>query len=215
MTSVGWRHGIGAGLTALLLGTGCAQVEAPSGGPVDSEKPRVVGMFPDSGSTGELPDTLSILFSKKMDRKSVRDWLFVSPPVAIRERLWKDNRLDLPLLSPPDSGQTYSVLLGAEVKDLRGNALTAVSNVVPKRFQKAKIVPYELVTGGTWRFFLMGLGDEKKPMMKLTRMEPRVRVFNRGNDGYAARNKEEQMMWDARFGFGYNFYASTSQFSQA
>ena len=120
---MGWRHGIGAALTALLLGTGCAQVEAPSGGPVDSEKPRVVGMFPDSGSTGELPDTLSILFSKKMDRKSVRDWLFVSPPVAIRERLWKDNRLDLPLLSPPDSGQTYSVLLGAEVKDLRGNAL--------------------------------------------------------------------------------------------
>ena len=114
---------LGAAFVALLLAGDCAKVEAPSGGPVDSEKPRVMGMSPDSGATGVMPDTISILFSKKMDRRSVRDWLFISPPLRIQETRWEGRRLDLILGTKPDSGQIYSILLGSEVKDLRGNVL--------------------------------------------------------------------------------------------
>lgn len=101
----------------------CAQMEAPSGGPVDTTKPYVSGLYPDSGSVGVEVDTISILFSKKMDRRSVRDWLFISPPLRVREGKWDDNRLDLILAAPLDSGTTYSILLGFEVKDVRGNPL--------------------------------------------------------------------------------------------
>jgi hypothetical protein len=80
-------------------------------------------MSPDSGSVDARPDTISILFSKKMDRSSVRDWLFVTPPVAVAEKRWRGDRYDLVLDSPPDSGKTYTILLGAEVIDRRRNPL--------------------------------------------------------------------------------------------
>jgi hypothetical protein len=110
---------------ALLAGLACAQVEPPSGGPEDKTLPRVAGMHPDSGAVGVASlDTVSFLFSKPMDRASVRDWIFLSPPLAIREEIWPvPGRLDLVLDQRPDSGKTYQILLGAEVKDRRKNAL--------------------------------------------------------------------------------------------
>ncbi len=110
-----------AGLVALVAG--CAKVAPPSGGPEDRTFPRVIGMAPDSGSVDARPDTLSILFSKKMNRGSVRDWLFVTPRVSVAEYAWRENRLEIVLLERPDSGRTYGILLGAEATDRRNNSI--------------------------------------------------------------------------------------------
>jgi hypothetical protein len=110
-----------AGLAACW--SGCAKVAAPSGGPEDRTLPRVAAMAPDSGSVAAHPDTISILFSKKMDRGSVRDWLFITPPLPVSDRIWKGNRYDLVLRQRPDSGTTYVLLLGSEVIDRRRNPL--------------------------------------------------------------------------------------------
>ncbi len=117
------RSNRAAALLVMLTLGGCAQVEAPSGGPEDRTLPRVVGIRPDSGAVGARPETLSVLFGKRMNRASVRDWTFISPPLEIRERLWKENRLDLVLEAPPESGKTYSILFGSEVIDERKNPL--------------------------------------------------------------------------------------------
>ncbi len=110
--------------TAALLPAGCAQVEPPGGGPEDRTLPKVAGMHPDSGAVGVSPDTISILFTKPMDRGSVRDWTFISPPVPIREMDWPTkSRLDLVLDRRPDSSRTYSILMGSEVMDRRKNPL--------------------------------------------------------------------------------------------
>jgi len=110
-------------LVLVWITVGCAQVESPSGGPVDRESPRVAGISPDSASSGVWPDTISILFSKKMNRNSVRDWTFLHPPLPIEKKEWDGNRLDLILAGRPDTETTYSILLGAEVLDQRGNSL--------------------------------------------------------------------------------------------
>ena len=116
-TAAGW-------IVVILAATGCAQVEPPNGGPEDKTLPRVAGMHPDSGAVGAAPDTISILFSKPMDRPSVRDWTFISPPVPIRETIWMTrSRVDLVLDRRPDSSRTYTILLGAEVTDRRRNSL--------------------------------------------------------------------------------------------
>lgn len=83
----------------------------------------MLGIFPDSGAVDARPETLSILFSKKMDRRSVRDWIAISPPLAIRSIQWKGERADLVLRDRPDSGRTYAILLGAEVRGQRHAAL--------------------------------------------------------------------------------------------
>jgi hypothetical protein len=118
------RPGLGAGvLAALFLLIGCAQIESPSGGPEDRTAPRVLGMAPDSGAIGVRPETLTILFSKKMDHRTVRDWVAISPVLSIRSVEWTGERVDLILRDTPDTGRTYAVLLGAEVQDRRHNAL--------------------------------------------------------------------------------------------
>ena len=106
-------------LLVWLICWGCAQVGAPSGGPEDREAPRVLGMTPDSGSVGVRPETLSVLFSKGMDRSAVRDWIFISPPLEVREARWQGNRVDILLRDRPDTGRTYAVLFGSEVTDRR------------------------------------------------------------------------------------------------
>lgn len=86
--------------------------------------PRVEAVHPDSGAVDARPDTVSILFSKAMDRSSVRDWTFFSPPLTIRETVWPSkNRVDFLLSQVPDSGKTYAILFGAEVVDRRKNAI--------------------------------------------------------------------------------------------
>jgi hypothetical protein len=107
----------------LLLLIGCAQIESPGGGPEDRTAPRVLGMSPDSGAVGVRPETLSILFSKKLDRRSLRDWITLSPALEIRSIGWTGERADVVFRDPPDTGRTYAVLLGAEVRDRRHNAL--------------------------------------------------------------------------------------------
>lgn len=107
----------------IILCLGCAHVESPSGGPEDRDAPTVVGLRPDSAATGVAADTISIQFSEKMNRGSVRDWLFLSPPAAIGARRWVGNRLELVLARPPDTTVTTTILLGSQVKDQRGNSI--------------------------------------------------------------------------------------------
>jgi hypothetical protein len=110
-------------LASLVCATGCARVASPSGGPEDRTLPRVIGSAPDSGSVGALGDTISILFSKKMDHRSVRDWLFISPPLPVGGTAWDGDRYLIRLGGAADSGRTYTILVGSEVVDRRKNPL--------------------------------------------------------------------------------------------
>ncbi|MFB3909022.1 MAG: Ig-like domain-containing protein [Candidatus Eisenbacteria bacterium] len=106
-----------------LLAASCAQVEAPSGGPEDKTLPRVLALSPDSGAVEVRPDTISILFSKKMDRRSVLESIRVTPPLSLGRPEWRGNLLAIPLREPPDTAKTYTILISAAAKDRRGNAL--------------------------------------------------------------------------------------------
>jgi len=111
-------------LSALLFG--CAQVEAPSGGPADQEAPRVLATRPDSGAVRVPPtDTLTLLFSEPVDRKSVEEAFFLSPPVVVRDRRWERQTWILLLETPLRPGITYAGLLGTTAKDRHGIALAA------------------------------------------------------------------------------------------
>lgn len=145
-------------LVLSALTHGCAQVEAPSGGPEDRSLPRVVGIEPDSGATGVRPDTIRILFGKEMDRASVRDWTFVTPELAVEKRVWTGRRLDLILAVPPDSGRTYAVFFGSEAVDRRKNPLGpkaypfATGSRLDDGAVEGKVISGKLRTGGAYLF---------------------------------------------------------------
>ncbi len=109
----------------LSCGIGCAQVAPPPGGPEDREAPRVEETIPPGDVAAVAPDSaITIVFSEKMDHRSVMRALVVLPPVDLRKPLWEEGRLRL----QPETGwaeaRSTILWLGATAKDRRGNVLT-------------------------------------------------------------------------------------------
>lgn len=105
----------------LLCGLGCAQISPPSGGPEDRTPPRVRLTFPDSGAVSvPLLDSLALVFSEPMNRRTVETSFFLSPPVEYRQRRWRDETWILRLSRPLDPGRTYVGLLGRGATDRHG-----------------------------------------------------------------------------------------------
>ncbi len=106
-------------------------VEAPPGGPLDVEPPRLLASVPDSGATGVGGiTTLRFTFSEKMDRQPATGWLTFFPPQRIRGTKWHgaleaEVRLEAPL--PPDT--TVVVELGTRLSDSH-----KVRTRAPRRF---------------------------------------------------------------------------------
>ena len=104
-----------------LLVFSCAKVGPPSGGPVDRTPPEIVEHWPSADATAvPLDAAIELEFSKRMDRQRTQAAIFCSPEGKIRFR-WRGRRLRLELDLEP--GQTYVITVGAEARDLRGNAL--------------------------------------------------------------------------------------------
>lgn len=106
-------------LAVMTVGlAGCARIEAPRGGPEDREPPRIVDCWPDSGAVGvPLGDSLAFVFSEPVDRRSIEDAFFLTPPVEYRERRWEGQTWILRLREPLRADRTYALLLGVKARD--------------------------------------------------------------------------------------------------
>ncbi len=101
----------------------CARQELPSGGPEDRVPPQILDHLPSSLATGVSPQTkLKIFFSEPMDRKTVEESIFISPPLPF-EAEWKGRFLTLTPTAPLSPSCTWVVTLGTGCRDLHGNPL--------------------------------------------------------------------------------------------
>lgn len=114
------RRRIGLAVLALAA-CSCAQIQPPSGGPEDTEPPRVTRAYPESAAVNvPLGDSLALSFSEPVDRRAVEDAFVFSPPVDYRERSWQRDTWVLRLRVPLREGLTYAGLLGLGAKDHHG-----------------------------------------------------------------------------------------------
>ncbi len=106
----------------------CAYKVAPSGGPEDKVPPRVVATFPRPDSTGiiELP-YIEFRFDEAVNKATFTAQVWIIPRMEGElQWQWKGSktlRLMLHQSLLPD--QTYVIILGTGIQDLRGNALKA------------------------------------------------------------------------------------------
>jgi Big-like domain-containing protein len=111
-------------LALLALATGCARKQMPSGGPPDTEPPRVLAVTPDSGATGvSRVIRPSIEFSEGMDPRTAALAVELAPRVEIRQRRWSGRRLTLVFEDSLAADRTYTLFVGADARDRHGNAL--------------------------------------------------------------------------------------------
>ncbi len=121
-------------------------VEPPPGGPLDTVRPHLVFMIPDSASTGlgEVIE-LNLTFSEKMERKPAVTWLHFFPDQRIRDTRWHGAiRADIVLEQPLPPDTVIVVEIAAGMKDAH-----KVSNRRSRRFPIATgdSIPTGRITG--------------------------------------------------------------------
>ena len=110
----------------LLILMGCASQRPPSGGPVDKTAPDIVEVFPEPNATMvPLESSVEMLFSERMNNKTVEDAIFISPRSAeLPEYKWSGRRLKIVFPESLRENRTYVLTIGTDAEDLRRNRLS-------------------------------------------------------------------------------------------
>jgi Bacterial Ig-like domain len=104
---------------------GCAHMEAPPGGPVDSKRPFVAAVFPAPDSTMVGSDLkVQIAFSEWMAVDIERGKVYLNPPLPRKLKTdLSGNLLEVTSKARLDTGTTYLLGILGSVKDLNGLVL--------------------------------------------------------------------------------------------
>lgn len=104
----------------LLALFACANPQPPSGGPPDKSPPVILSYSPAQATTNFDRDEITIEFNKYMNKNSVIENIFMSPPVKM-EYEWSGKELTISFPEPLDSGTTYVFSLGTDYSDMKQN----------------------------------------------------------------------------------------------
>lgn len=111
-------------IVLFLLGS-CANQAPPPGGPEDRTPPQVFSTIPEANSLNvDLNTKIEILFSEKIDSRSIQNAIFISPnPGESVEIKSKGKKIILKFDKPLIDDVTYTITLGSGIKDLRRNGM--------------------------------------------------------------------------------------------
>ncbi len=103
----------------LLIISACANQLPPGGGEIDKLPPKIIESFPVNGTTNYQENFFEITFSEYVDRRSVQDAIFISPPILKGlEYDWSGKTLSVYFYDSVKSNTTYTVVIGTDVFDI-------------------------------------------------------------------------------------------------
>lgn len=101
-----------------ILLSGCANQLPPGGGEVDKIPPKVIETYPINGSTEFHDDYIEFTFSEYVDKRTVKDALFISPAINGELELdWTGTSVQVNFPEPLKDSVTYVITLGTDVVD--------------------------------------------------------------------------------------------------
>lgn len=163
----------------------CANEQPPSGGPPDKEPPRALSFEPVQMTKNFTGDKVMIEFSEYVQKSTVAENIFITPRIPF-ELDWSGRYIDIKFTQPLESNTTYTVSLGADYTDLKGNkptesfALTFSTGInIDSGTINGKI--YELSPSGIY-VFLYPLGAINADTLNPSRTEPRY-ITQTGSSG--------------------------------
>jgi hypothetical protein len=104
-------------ILALLL-WGCAGQQAPEGGPIDTEPPEIISVYPAPNTVNFKDKRVALEFNKYVDRRSVEDAIFISPFVNDVEYNWSGREIEIKFNDTLRANTTYVITVGTDVKDI-------------------------------------------------------------------------------------------------
>ena len=108
----------------LLFLAGCANQQAPQGGPVDRTTPKIIRTYPDSSSIRNFSDNkIRLKFDRYVNERSAEEAIFISPHIENMEIDWSGKELEITFSEKLRPKTTYVVNIGTDVEDLNKNRM--------------------------------------------------------------------------------------------
>jgi hypothetical protein len=112
-------------ITLFIIGillSGCANQLPPGGGDVDKIPPKIVETYPKNGTTDFHDDYIEFTFSEYVDKRTVKDALFISPAIEGDLELdWTGTTVQVNFPEPLKDSVTYVITVGTDVVDLNNS----------------------------------------------------------------------------------------------
>jgi len=108
---------LSTGLLFLLIQ--CAGQIPPEGGPPDTIPPTIIRTVPDTNAIRVTDKSIELEFSEYVDRRSVEESIFISPPVGPLEFDWGGTDVTITFQDTLRGNTTYVVNVGTDVVDRR------------------------------------------------------------------------------------------------
>jgi hypothetical protein len=105
----------------ILIGllSSCAQVVNPSGGPRDTQPPRIIRFDPENSSVNQSKGSFSIYFDEYFSVRDQNNQWIISPPQSIPPAyIIKGKQLQITLKDSLKNNTTYSIQLGNSIVDI-------------------------------------------------------------------------------------------------
>ncbi len=109
----------------------CANQLPPSGGMDDKIPPKIISIYPVPNTVNFKDSKIRFQFDEYVDRRSFEESFFISPkPKGETTFNWSGKGVEVEFSKPLDRNKTYVVVIGKDLKDLRGgNNITAPLNL--------------------------------------------------------------------------------------
>ena len=160
-------------ILSLFIFSDCANQLPPGGGEVDKIPPKIVEVYPEQGTTNFDDDYFEIGFSEYVDKRSVKDAIFISPAIdGALDLNWSGKYVRVYFPDSLKKNVTYVVTIGTDVVDLNNKnrmsgayTLTfATGNKIDKGIISGKI--FDPKPDGTLIFAYKINGDTINPSKK-------------------------------------------------
>jgi hypothetical protein len=115
-------------LLLALIVIRCANQLPPTGGEVDRIPPKIVKVYPADGTVNYTDDYFEIEFSEYVEKRSVRDAIFISPFIeGALTYSWSGTTLEVTFPEKLKKDVTYTITIGTDVVDLNNKNRMAES----------------------------------------------------------------------------------------
>lgn len=98
---------------------GCASQIPPGGGEIDKTPPQIIEVFPKDGTINYDDDFFELQFSEYVDKRSVKDAIFISPSIESSLELnWSGKSVEIKFPKKLKKDITYNITIGTDVVDI-------------------------------------------------------------------------------------------------
>ncbi len=152
----------------------CAVIETPSGGPKDTEPPKILSSYPKNQTTEFKTNRIELSFSEYTNKQTVIQNIYITPKIEFESK-WNRKKLYLTLKEDLNPAITYTLTLGTEYTDMVGNKPKAAYSIIFSRGTKidtGKIIGSVQQPTVTSYIFAYKLSDINPDTLNITHTKP-------------------------------------------